>query len=97
MNATITELTEQQIEDIVSKLPLPLINEEQERYIMDDFADGHKWLVRGVLTGEYNMARFKRQYKAYRTYRLESMRWSDWMQENNCKMDHNRGKYIAVI
>jgi hypothetical protein len=97
MNAVITELTEQQIEDIVSKLPLPIITEEQERYIMDDFSDGHKWLMRGVITGEYTAGRCKRQYKQYRKYRLESMRWSNWMQDNNCKMDIHRGKYIAVI
>jgi hypothetical protein len=97
MNAIITELTEQQIETIVSKLPLPIITEEQERYIMDDFADGHKWMMRGLITGEYTTARCKRQYKEYRKYRLESMRWSNWMQDHSCKMDYNRGKYVAHL
>jgi len=97
MNGSITELTEQQIEAIVSKLPLPAISEEQEKYILSDFADGHKWLIRGIIAGDFTTARCKREFKEYRKYRLESMRWSNWVQEHGCKMDHNRGKYIAII
>jgi len=95
MNATFHELTEAQIEAIVSKLPMPVLTDEQEQQIVEDFADAYKWIFKAFLLGQKTQAECKRQLKAYRKYRLESMRWHQWVEQNAVKFDHNRGKYVG--
>jgi hypothetical protein len=95
MNATFQELTEQQIDEIVAKLPLPVLTEAQEALMIEDFADGHKWMLKAFVTGDMTQARCKTAFKQYKKYRLESMRWHQWVEQNAVKFDHNRGKYVG--
>jgi hypothetical protein len=95
--ATIHELSEEQIDAIVAKLPLPTLSEREEHYLMDDFANEKKNLIKGILLGEDNAAKVRSEFKRYRTYRLESMRWHKWVEANAVKFDHNRGKYVGIF
>jgi len=92
----ITELTEQQVEKLAAKMPLPQLSEEHEMFIVQEFVKSRAKTISCVLLGKSDLS-LKREMREYIKSRRQSLRWDQFCERNACKWDAHRGKYLALL
>ncbi len=96
-SANIHELTEQQIEKLAAKLPLPEFSESDMLYHAEEFV---KTRARGfacALLGHSIGSIGRRAFLEYIKVKKESIRFHKWLTDHNATFDNQRGKYLAWI
>lgn len=85
------EMTEAQLEKMAGKLPLPILSEQEELEMAEDFVLNNTRFLANVIVG--NQTKIKRAFNQYRKYRLESRRFHELLDSIQARKDIHRGTY----
>ncbi|MFO0204161.1 MAG: hypothetical protein ACK528_13640 [Alphaproteobacteria bacterium] len=85
------EMTETQLEKMAAKMPMPVLSEQEEFEMAQEFVMGNSRFMASVLVG--NQTGMKAAFKQYKKYRLESRRFHELVERIQARKDIHRGTY----